>query len=107
MENSINYGKIASYKEDYTAAIAYLYSHNSGSWHAGTKCKNNYFLETSYPRGFVGDTYNAEATMMSAKEMKAQSFLDQLNKNAKALGSGYSQWKFGKDGLPTLEFVKE
>lgn len=107
IENSINYGKIASYKEDYTAAIAYLYSHNSGSWHAGTKCKNNYFLETSYPRGFVGDTYNAEATMMSAKEMKAQSFLDQLNKNAKALGSGYSQWKFGKDGLPTLEFVKE
>lgn len=44
---------------------------------------------------------------MSASEMKQSDFLDELNKNATAMGSSYCQWKFGKDGYPTLEFVIE
>jgi len=60
---------------------------------------------------------------MSEEEMKSQTFLSELNKNAKAFrnytsqdwgGTNYvpsykdfSQWKFGKNGFPTLEFVEE
>ena len=39
--------------------------------------------------------------------MKQKAFLDELNKNAAAMGSNYSRWKFGKNGYPTLEFVNK
>lgn len=39
--------------------------------------------------------------------MKQQSFLDELNNNVQGLGEGYSKWKFGSDGFPTLEWITD
>ena len=44
---------------------------------------------------------------MTEEEMKSQTFLDELNRNARALGSEYSRWKFGKDGFPILDWIEE
>ena len=52
--------------------------------------------------------YNGENNKgMTEEEMKSQTFLDELNRNARALGSEYSRWKFGKDGFPILEWIEE
>ena len=103
ISNIVNYGKvqIASEKTSIGALGGYVYNVSS--------VINGYFLETSYPMGFGsvrrGNPTNIQS--MTSNQMKAQSFLDELNKNAKALGSSYGQWKFGKDGYPILEWINE
>ena len=75
-----------------------------------TLVKNSFYLNTTaltaINRTSGSNTLSNNASMTST-EMKEQSFLDELNKNAKALGSSYSLWKFGKDGFPTLEWIEE
>lgn len=38
--------------------------------------------------------------------MKEESFIAELNKNARKLGADYCSWKKGKDGLPVLEWME-
>lgn len=103
--NIVNYGKVKILSEK--TSIGAL----GGSVNTGTAIYNGYFLETSYPVGFgsirSSSSNPKNINSMTSNQMKAQSFLDELNKNAKALGSNYSQWKFGKDGYPVLEWVNE
>lgn len=69
-----------------------------------------YYSEFTCPLAiYEGENYATikNCVSKSSSEMKSQSFLDELNKNVKSLGSGYCQWKFGKDGYPTLDFVNK
>lgn len=115
-DNVVNYGNI-SY--DKRAAIGYDASTSGTSiW------KNCYYLNTTCNWGVYGKSDSQSGCKaMSEEEMKSQTFLNELNKNAKAFrnytsqdwgGTKYvpsykdfSQWKFGKNGFPTLEFVEE
>lgn len=98
VQNCINIGDVTS-RMSTDGAICY-------SLTKGT-IKNAYFLNTSgaAPIKNGGTITNCEEK--SSTEMKSQTFLNLLNKNAKALGSGYSQWKFGSDGYPVLEWVND
>lgn len=103
LSNLVNIGSITHTKNTYGAISA---SHRGTSSYKGVS-KNLYFLETTADQGFR--TVNSSVTLsnmqsMTSKQMKDQSFLDELNKNA---SSTYSQWKFGKDGYPILEWINE
>lgn len=98
INNVVNYGKIqiTSDNTHIGALIGYLRS--------GSIAANGYYLETSYPVG-IGKIQTGTATniqSMTSNQMHTQSFLDELNKNAKALGSSCSKWIFGNDGYPIL-----
>lgn len=94
IENCVNYGKVTAGAPD-----------NYGIGNGG-KITNCYYLETSCSDGSYDATVK-NCVSMTAKQMQQQAFLDELNKNSRTLGSTYSQWKFGKDGLPTLEWIEE
>ena len=64
---------------------------------------NTYYLNISASTGFRISVSSTKCKAMTGLEMQQKSFLDELNKNAKALGSEYVQWKFGSDGFPTLD----
>ena len=68
--------------------------------------KNCYYLDISgnAPTKSYQSLTIENCISMTSKQMKDQSFLDELNKNA---SSPYSQWKFGKDGYPILEWINE
>lgn len=69
---------------------------------------NNYYLSNSYlTSGCSNNGVSVNNRAMTEDEMKSQSFLEELNSNARMLGSEYSRWKFGKDGFPILEWVEE
>ena len=100
--NLVNYGLIQSEIQKNTGALI-------GSLSNGKYTSNGYYLETSYPIAF-GEIHAYTPTninSMTSNQMKTQSFLDELNKNAKALGNSYSQWKFGKSGYPILSWIEE
>lgn len=97
VDNCVNYGSI-------------IYGGNRSAITTSEEATitNTYYLNNSCPNGVYGSSDSRSGcTAMTESEMKSQVFLNLLNKNAKALGSDYSQWKFGKDGFPTLEFVEE
>ena len=102
MNNCVNYGLVTPWKDTSAAFMA-------ANWKSGDNLKNLYYLETS-SNNACGKTivkHNSwNIVNMTAKQMKEQAFLDELNKNARLLGSGYSLWKFGKDGFPTLEWIE-
>lgn len=112
----INYGNVPSEKEVEGGAIAGLASFSNSS-DSRSYLLNNAYLETSCPFFCHGGqeklnaleigNYRKNNKVMTMNEMKQQSFLDELNANAAKLGSTYSKWKFGSDGLPTLEWVDE
>lgn len=89
--NLVNYGKVSvctiALGGDYESVKNTYYLATSGTQKKGTKWTN--------------------CCPMTAQEMKSQAFLDELNRNAKALGMSYSLWKFGKDGFPILEWIDE
>jgi len=95
ISNCVNYG-ITSNNVNSGAIIASM---------DDTDAYNNYYLETSCPRAFGYSGNSGTNYSMTAKQMKAQSFLNTLNSNAAALGDGYEQWGFGADGFPTLEYI--
>ena len=100
--NIVNYGKVVGNAEGkYLGALI-------GNLVTGASLSNGYFLETSYPVG-LGNVSGTPSNIqsMTSNQMQDQSFLTTLNKNAKALGSSYSQWKIGIDGFPILEWVIE
>ncbi len=101
IDNIVNYGLLRTSNEvSIGALIGYLGNERHFS--------NGYFLETSYPEPFghiSGTVTNVKS--MTSNQMKAQTFLNELNENAKALGSSYSQWKFGKNGYPILSWIEE
>lgn len=77
---------------------------------------DNYYLDESaecyicyyeFESFYSSSTTKSNNVAVSSEKMKSQDFLDQLNNETKGLGSQYSQWKFGKDGYPTLDFVNE
>ena len=77
-----------------------------------TTISNAYYLETAaseaYYYKYLGSTLvQKNIHRMTEREMKKQSFLDELNQNAAALGNDYSLWKFGSDGFPTLDWVTD
>lgn len=101
IENNVNVGR-----NDGGAEIYGLYYSSQLSVYI----KNNFYLESSYlsmygenKNGYRGENNRG----MTEEEMKSQTFLDELNRNARALGSEYSRWKFGKDGFPILEWIEE
>ena len=104
MENNVNFGR-----NEGGADIYGLYYYTARI--LLTRIKNNYYLASSYLKMFggtsdiVGTSVNNRE--MTEEEMKSQTFLDELNRNARALGSEYSRWKFGKDGFPILEWIEE
>lgn len=104
ISNIVNYGKV-QIQSDKSSIGALV-----GAIDKGAALTKGYFLETSYPKAAGTSTGSGTPTdvqSMTSKQMKAQTFLNDLNKNAKALGSSYSQWKFGIDGFPIFEWVKE
>ena len=77
-------------------------------YHPKGTIKNAYYLNSSgkgTPTTSGGTMTNWKS--LTSTEMKSQTFLDELNKNAKSLGNCYSKWKFGKDGFPVLEWINE
>lgn len=90
-KNCVNYGNVS------TAAIGNI---NNNSYK--NTISNCYYLETSYLGKQVQGT-----TSMTVFQMKSQSFLNTLNSNVQSLGPDYSNWKFGKDGFPTLDWIEE
>ena len=104
IDNCVNYGMI-HFPDGLGYGLfneIYKYPYNSMS-----SSQRNYFLETSCSKGYKYGGSTRTCISMTSNEMKQQAFLDELNKKAAALGSNYSRWKFGKNGYPTLEFVKE
>jgi len=103
LENNVNVGRNEGGSE--TCGIYY----SSVNANITSKFKNNYYLSSSYLyRGKDENGYNGENNRnMTEYEMKSQSFLDELNSNARMLGNEYSRWKFGKNGFPILEWVEE
>lgn len=101
--NLTNYGKITCLST-YSSVGALVGFSNLGNF-----LSNSYFLETSYPVGCGSSNQGTPKNIqsMTSNQMKAQTFLDELNKNAKALGSSYSQWKFGIDGYPIFSWINE
>ncbi len=101
--NVVNYGQIIDTNSNKTYAISNVFRGSSSTKVIG---KNLYFLETSANEGVFYKTSYATVTNcknMTSNQMKDQSFLNELNTNVNALGSGYSKWKFGEDGFPVLE----
>ncbi|MBQ9231072.1 MAG: hypothetical protein IJ190_07805 [Prevotella sp.] len=104
-KNMVNYGSviILSNNSSIGALVGYA--------NTGKAIFDGYFLETTYPKGVGGQRTSGgtptNIQSMTSSQMKSKSFLDELNKNAQALGSTYSKWKFGKDGYPILEWVNE
>lgn len=104
MENNVNVGRNEGGSKTYG-----LY-YSAYDTKATTMFKNNYYLSSSYlkmgemNKGYYDGVNNKG---MTEEEMKSQTFLDELNRNARALGSEYSRWKFGKDGFPILEWIEE
>ena len=105
VDGCVNYGVIQG-TDGYVGAIA------AGS--GACFVKNCAFLETSCYTFFPEDvlSYYSEIDAgnnkaMTKKEMKQQSFLDELNANAQRLGKDYSLWKFGSDGFPTLAWIDD
>ncbi len=104
MNNCVNYGTV-HFPDGLGYGLfnePYNYPYNSLS-----NTQRNYYLETSCSKGYQNGGSTRSCISMTSNEMKQQAFLGELNKNAKAMGSSYCQWKFGKDGYPTLEIVKE
>ncbi|MCC8118248.1 MAG: leucine-rich repeat domain-containing protein [Bacteroidales bacterium] len=64
-----------------------------------TNVENNYYLETSG---------TSPGTSKTENQMKSQSFLDELNKNAAAITEAECcGWKFGSEGYPILDWMEE
>ena len=104
LSNVINYGKVTDASTPYA-----IVSSLRGTAAKKATCTNLYYIETSAANGAYGGTSRSTITnclSMTEKEMKAQTFLNTLNANAKALGSSYSQWKFGNDGFPVLSWIE-
>lgn len=92
IENCVNYGSVhfgilmtASYRKNIVNTYYLNISSGSGKGSNDTKITNS------------------QCKSMKGTEMQRQSFLDELNNNAKALGSSFAKWKFGSDGFPTLD----
>ena len=91
--------------ENQGTAVGIIYNIQNGA-----TISNAYYLETAGRSSYYsksGSLTEKKVMRMTAKEMKQQSFLDELNKNAAALGNDYSKWKFGSDGFPTLEWITD
>ena len=103
MENNVNVGRNEGGAETY--GLYYIASETNIT----AQFKNNFYLSASYlSMGENKKGYNGVNNKgMTEEEMKSQAFLDELNRNARALGSEYSRWKFGKDGFPILEWIEE
>lgn len=101
IENCVNYGRLISPSSAYAigASSNSNYSHDKRSGYV----QNCYYLETSYSWG----DWHDYSISMTENQMKSQTFLNTLNSNVSSLGSGYSNWKFGKDGFPTLDWIEE
>lgn len=104
IKNCVNYGTVNCGAKD-AGAIVGVFTINS-------TLTNNYYLEgcakSLYSK--IDNFYQIVKTnnvAMTSEQMKEQTFLDKLNNSTKALGSSYSQWKFGKGGYPTLDYVNE
>lgn len=69
------------------------------------KVVKTYFLNIACESGIgVKRIYSSsQCKEMSGVEMQSKEFLDQLNGNARTLGSDYAKWRFGKEGFPELE----
>lgn len=93
IDNCVNYG-------DVYYGICY-------STYRKSTC-NSYFLNVTCTRGVGvgGDDSKLKSSQcisMTRNEMQKQSFLDELNKNARNMGADFAKWKFGKDGCPSLD----
>lgn len=103
MENNVNVGRNEG------GAKTYGLYYDAFDTKVTTMFKNNYYLSSSYlSMGENKKGYNGVNNRgMTEEEMKSQTFLDELNRNARALGSEYSRWKFGKSGFPILDWIEE
>lgn len=95
INNCVNYGEIKVPK-----SLGYGIG---GEYYSKEYVNNTYYLNISASTGFRNSVSSTKCKAMTGLEMQQKSFLDELNKNAKALGSEYVQWKFGSDGFPTLD----
>lgn len=104
INNCVNYGTV-----HFPEGLGYgLFNEtDNSSYNSLSSTQRNYYLETSCSKGYKYGGSGRTCISMTSNEMKQQAFLDELNKNAAALGSNYSRWKFGKNGYPTLEIVNE
>ena len=104
INNCINYGTV-----HFHGGLGYGLFNEIFNYRYNSMSNNqrNYYLETSCSKGYQYGGSTRTCISMTSNEMQKQAFLDELNTNAKAMGSNYSKWKFGKNGYPTLEFVKE
>ena len=108
VDGCVNYGNIECEKEE-----AEFYGAIFGDYCSASFIRNCAYLETTCDvfAPSLNNTYTGSDAgnnkVMTKKEMKQQSFLDELNANAKKLGKNYSKWKFGSDGFPTLAWVDE
>lgn len=109
IDGCVNYGDIQceARNNDNTEGYGAI----SGGYNKSHFIQNCAYLETTCdifsPSFSHKYTYSDAGNnkVLTRKEMKQQSFLDELNANAKRLGRNYSQWKFGSDGFPTLAWV--
>ncbi|MBR3896452.1 MAG: hypothetical protein IKJ42_05470 [Bacteroidaceae bacterium] len=114
IENNVNYAECEVADKENTVGIVY----RCAQPRSNKSCiyiSNNYYIETfshipwSDYRNWLSDVNKWEAEnnrCLSAKEMKEDSFLDELNANARKLGADYCKWKKGKGGLPILEWME-
>lgn len=105
INNCVNYGTI----DDGNGYALFV------SIEDGRKMENAYYFSLSAKKAYssinnINNLINwspqSHYKSMNASQMKDQSFLNQLNENARSLGDDFSLWKFGEDGFPTLDFVK-
>ena len=94
--NCVNYGQLPHNKLSYGIGIA-------NGLETLNYISESYYLETSCNSG----DDSGMSISMTENQMKSQTFLNTLNSNVSSLGSEYSNWKFGKDGFPTLDWIEE
>lgn len=110
VDGCVNYGKIQAEGTE-TGAIVGMAPFSLTDYKS--YLLNNAYLETSCAYFVHGANilesgeWRKNNKVMTKREMKQQSFLDELNANVQRLGKTYSKWKFGGDGFPTLAWVAD
>lgn len=117
VENNVNYAECNVMDKSRVYGIVGRLT-CAGNPEADKSCiyiRNNYYIETFSHTPWIDylewllDVYRwkgENTKCLSAKEIKEDSFIDELNANARELGPDYCKWEKGKDGLPVLEWME-
>lgn len=115
IENNVNYSECNVVSKSKITGIVYRCAQHKSVKSSCIYIRNNYYIETfshipwSDYRNWLLDVHEWKVEnnkCLSAKEMKEDSFIDELNANARKLGADYCKWKKGKDGMPVLEWIE-